>query len=92
MSNGVFTKYPVRSVGTEPAARIKVTEGHIRWADRIFAMEKRHVARLRDQFGDLLADKPVVCLHIPDEFRFMDPDLVDLLKSRLREHVEVPES
>ena len=82
--------YSVRSGGTEPAARVKVTEGHVRWADMIFAMEKKHVSRLRDQFGEALADKPLICLHIPDDFQFMDPDLVELLKSRVGEHIDVP--
>ncbi len=34
--------YQVRSVGTQPEARIVVTEGHIGWADEIFVMEKSH--------------------------------------------------
>jgi predicted protein tyrosine phosphatase len=83
--------YAVRSAGTEPAARIKVTGGHIRWADLIFAMEKCHVARLRDRFGEALAGKPLICLNVPDDFQFMDPDLVGLLKARVGEHIDLPE-
>ena len=38
--------YQVRSVGTQPNARIVVTEGHLGWADIIFCMEKSHANRL----------------------------------------------
>jgi predicted protein tyrosine phosphatase len=83
--------YAVESAGTEAAARIKVTEGHIRRADLIFAMERRHVRRLRDRFGEALAGKKLVCLHIPDDFQFMDPDLVELLKVRAGPHLGLSE-
>lgn len=61
--------YQVRSAGTEDAARIKVNEGHIGWADLIFAMEKKHVRRLQDKFPHMLQGKQIVCLGIPDEIR-----------------------
>lgn len=90
----IFADLPgcsVRSGGTEPAARVKVTEGHVRWADMIFAMEKKHVARLREQFSEALAEKPLICLHIPDDYQFMDPELVDLLTARVGGHIDLPE-
>src|SRR3954447_3121795 len=74
-----FNGYSVRSAGTEPGARIRVTEGHIGWADIIFVMEKRHAERLRSRFPEACPAKQIVCLHIPDDYEFMNPDLVDLL-------------
>ena len=47
----------IRSAGTQPDARVVVTEGHIGWADIIFAMERSHLNRLRLKFGDALAGK-----------------------------------
>jgi predicted protein tyrosine phosphatase len=35
-----------RSAGTRTGARIKVTAGHLGWADRVFVMEKKHLRRL----------------------------------------------
>ena len=49
--------YEARSVGTQPSARIVVTEGHIGWADIIFTMEKSHLAKLRARFSDALDGK-----------------------------------
>ena len=36
------------------------------------------------------AGKNVVCLHIPDIYRYMEPALSDELKAALNRHVEVP--
>lgn len=83
--------YEVRSAGTEEAARIKVTEGHIGWSDLIFVMEKKHLRRLKAKFPVSLRDKQVVCLDIPDEYRFMDEELIEILKSRVSDYIEVPE-
>jgi len=89
MLNGV-NGYDVRSAGTEKEARIKVTAGHIGWADMIFVMEKKHRRRLEAKFGDSLVDKEVVCLNIPDDYELMDPALVDLLLETLSPHITIP--
>src|SRR5688500_15456850 len=52
--------YDVRSAGTELDARIKLTAGHIGWADRIFVMEKRHRDRIRKKFREELRGKEVI--------------------------------
>lgn len=78
--------WEVRSAGTEDGARIKVTPGHLGWADVIVVMEKRHKERLRQKYSDLLAEKACVCLFIADDYEFMDPELVVLLRDRMREH------
>ncbi len=75
--------YDARSAGTQPQARIVVTGGMIGWADLVFVMEKSHLAHLRRKFAGALDGKEVVTLHIPDDFEFMQPELVDELKGRL---------
>ena len=87
-----FPGYEVKSAGTEPRARIRVTHGHIGWADIIFVMEKRHGRILEEMFGDALDEKNLVNLRIHNlELRYMEPALIDELKAALRDHVEVPE-
>jgi predicted protein tyrosine phosphatase len=83
--------HQVRSAGTEAGARVRVTAGHLGWADLIFVMEKHHLARLRAKFGDALDGKRVVCLHIPDEFEYMDEGLIDRLRGGVAPHVDFPE-
>ena len=70
-----------RSAGTETNARVKVTPGIIGWADVIYCMEKKHIRRIKDKYSDLLVTKKVVCLNIPDDYVYMDDELVGLLRS-----------
>lgn len=83
--------YDVRSAGTEDKARVKVTSGHIGWADLIFVMEKKHLRRLQGRFGDMLYSKKIVCLNILDDYQFMDAELIEILISSVSEHIELPE-
>jgi predicted protein tyrosine phosphatase len=85
-----FPGYAVKSAGTEPGARIRVNEGHIGWADIIFVMEKNHGRILREKFGEALSGKRIICLHIPDNYRYMEPALIDELKAALADYVGVP--
>jgi len=75
-----------RSAGTEPNSRIRVTPGLLGWADIIFCMEKKHVRRITEKYSDIAAGKKVVCLHIPDEYEYMDEALVTLLISCVDGH------
>lgn len=86
--NGI-NGYGVRSAGTEANARIKITGGHISWADIIFVMEKKHLRRIRDKFEEICYGKKIICLNITDHYGFMDEELVELLKSRVSEHIAI---
>jgi len=79
--------YEVRSAGTQPSARIRVTEGLIRWADIIFVMERKHRDILQERFPVAIEDRIIRCLNIPDEFQYMDPNLIDLLRAGVAEHL-----
>ena len=80
--------YEARSAGTQPEARIVITEGHIGWADIIFVMEKSHLNRLWLRFPETLAGKRVVALHIRDDYEFMHPDLLDELHAKLAPFID----
>ncbi|WP_409174433.1 protein tyrosine phosphatase [Brevibacillus fortis] len=83
--------YEVRSAGTETGARIEVTSGLIRWADLIFCMEKKHVRRLQEKFSSELMEKRIICLGIPDEYVYMDEELIEILKSNVSAYIEIPD-
>jgi predicted protein tyrosine phosphatase len=70
-----------RSAGTEEGARIRVTPGQLGWADVIFVMEKRHQDRLRAKFRQELVGKRIICLHIADDYGYMDDALIRLLET-----------
>jgi predicted protein tyrosine phosphatase len=86
-----FSLYQVRSAGTDRGARVRVTSGHVCWADWIFVMEKKHLQLLKNKYADELQDKKIVCLNIADDFEFMDIELIELLKSKLSEYIETPD-
>lgn len=50
------------------------------WADVIFVMEQKHQHQLKAKFTRLLDYKPIHVLEIPDEYQYMDEELVELLK------------
>jgi predicted protein tyrosine phosphatase len=79
--------YQARSAGTQPQARVKVTEGLLGWADLVFVMEKSHLRRLEERFPEAIADKPVICLNIPDDYAFMEPALIEELEGKLPPHL-----
>lgn len=79
----VWRRHPalaVRSGGTSPNARHPVSAADVQWADVILVMEEKHASRLRAAFRQQLDHKPVHVLDIPDEYRYMDPELVALLR------------
>ena len=75
------------SAGTEKNARIKITAGLLSRADIIFCMEKKHVRRIQDKYGDIICSKKVVCLNILDEYEYMDEELIDILEGYVSENI-----
>jgi protein-tyrosine phosphatase len=75
--------HKTKSAGTEPSARNKVTEKLINWADIIFVMEKKHKERLQQKFQSSILNKQIIVLNIPDEYQFMDEELIHTLKTSI---------
>ncbi|MCB0629081.1 MAG: protein tyrosine phosphatase [Saprospiraceae bacterium] len=73
-------RFQVRSAGTSSTARIRVNSGLINWADLILVMEHHHKERLMETFGAQLQHKEIMVLEIPDNYQYMDAELVDELK------------
>jgi predicted protein tyrosine phosphatase len=78
----------VRSAGTSAKARIAVNEKIIDWADVIFVMEKKHQEILKMKYSHCILKKDIVILNIPDEYKFMDAELVDLLTVCVENYLE----
>lgn len=71
----------VRSRGTAKAAVQPIRSSDIAWADAILVMEDKHRQRILAQFPGEMKFKPAHVLDIPDDYRFMDAELIELLKS-----------
>jgi predicted protein tyrosine phosphatase len=79
----------VTSAGTNNDAENPLTDELVDWADIIVVMERMHRSKVRQRFGRALNGKPIICLDIPDNYTFMDPDLIRLLESRMARHLPV---
>ena len=79
--------FDTRSAGTSPRARRTVSANDVRWADCIFVMEKKHKQRLSATFARLLEYKKIVIMDIPDEYQYMDAELVEILKDSVECHL-----
>ncbi len=72
--------YQARSAGTEAGARIKLTAKLVGWADIIFVMEKKHKQRITEKFPDEAGQSEIIVLDIPDDYPYMDQELVDMIR------------
>jgi len=90
-AEAVFRESPmleVKSAGVDKDASVPVNRKLLVWADIIFVMEKRQRNVIHKRFKDIYRNKRIVCLYIPDDFEYMDPDLIQLLKKRLPQYVD----
>ena len=89
-AEAVFAGHPaveVDSEGLNNDAEVPLSEEQVEWADLILVMETTHRNRLNRKFGKSLAGKRVVVLNIPDNYDYMDPVLIDLLKKRCAPYI-----
>jgi predicted protein tyrosine phosphatase len=84
-------RYEVRSAGLAPFARVPVDRELLNWADRVFVMDEKregHRTLLRVRFPDV--SRQVVDLDVEDLWRRGHPQLVRLLRRRLKPHLGAP--
>jgi len=73
--------FNTRAAGIEPDfALIPVDEVLLSWADEIVCMTKTQQQELVER-----TNKPVVCLNIPDNFEYRNPDLMKMIADRYTE-------
>ena len=75
------------SARTSPDADNPVSLDLVEWADLIFVMENVHRKRLNESFKAALRHKKIIVLGIADPYRYMHPELVEILQAKLARHV-----
>jgi predicted protein tyrosine phosphatase len=82
------------SAGLNHDAVDPVTPELLEWADIIFVMEQKHKRKLSKKFQLHLKNTRVVCLDIPDNYSYMDPQLIDRLTQKvtplIQKYLKVP--
>jgi predicted protein tyrosine phosphatase len=87
----VFSKWPdieTDSAGLDASATVVLSSEQLEWADIVFVMDRSHRNKLARKYRANLREKRVVCLNIPDEFEFMQPELVMLLETRVGPYLQ----
>jgi predicted protein tyrosine phosphatase len=78
-------RFEVKSAGTDNSANTVLTEELLNWADRVLVMEKHHRNHIRKHFPDIYNNKRIVCLYIPDDYDYMQPELIEMLKNKVED-------
>lgn len=82
----VFASWPeveTDSAGLAPDADVLLSAEQLEWADLVFVMERRHRQALLRRFPGTMRGKRLVCLDIPDEYAYLQPELVLLLERKV---------
>ena len=86
----VFANWPgieTASAGLKNEAENPVTPELLEWADTVFVMERSHRSKLSAKFKRHLGSVRIVCLDIPDDYDYMEPGLIKLLKAKVVPHL-----
>jgi len=85
-AEAVFSEYEgieAIGAGTNADAETPVSGDLIEWADVILVMEKAHRNKVSKKYKELLKNKRLIVLEIPDEYECMQPELIQLLKTKV---------
>ena len=78
-------RFDVKSAGTDKTATTILNDEILNWADSIIVMEKHHRNYIRKYFPEIYKNKKIVCLYIPDDYDYMQSELVGILKHKVED-------
>jgi predicted protein tyrosine phosphatase len=78
----------VRAAGLGETSPRQVTASDVRWADLILPMERKHAIRLKLMFPEFDPFPPMEILDISDNYKFMDRELVEILREAVEAVLE----
>ena len=78
-------RFLVKSAGTDKTASTVISREILDWADSIVVMEKHHRNFIRKQFPEIYTNKKIVCLYIPDEYDYMQAELITILQDKIED-------
>lgn len=74
-------RFNIRSAGLSPKSDRKISENDLNWADLVLVMESRQRTKIWELYRHL--ELPTIeVLNIPDDYEFMDEELVELLSDK----------
>lgn len=79
--------WEVRSAGLNNGAEVYISTEDVEWAEYIFVMEQGHKKKLKQKFKEYIKNQHVICLGIPDDYEYMDEELISILKNKVPQFV-----
>jgi predicted protein tyrosine phosphatase len=79
--------FEVKSAGTMPGARNKVSKELTEWAEMIFVMEQEQKEAL--ELINPRAAKKIIVLDIEDNYKRGDPRLLEILEEKLSRYLQI---
>lgn len=76
-------RFEVKSAGTHPKAETTISIDLLKWADHIMVMENRHRSFIQKNHPEISKVKKIIVLDIPDDYDFMQTELIVLLRDKL---------
>ena len=81
-------RFNIRSVGLSQKSERKISEKDLNWADLVLVMESDHKSKILDVYP--YAELPEIeVLNIPDEYEFMDDELILLLNEKINYSLKI---
>ena len=65
-----------------------VSTEDIEWARYIFVMEQSHKKKLLQKFKPSIKNQSIICLGIPDNYEYMDKDLIRILENKVPQFID----
>ena len=78
-------KYDTKSAGIADTAKVPLTSELLEWADVVFVMEEGHRKFISEKFPNL--NMKIINLDIQDRYYFMDEELVNILKEKVKTQI-----
>lgn len=81
-------RFNIRSAGLSPKSDRKISENDLNWADLVFVMETGQRAKIWGLYRHL--ELPTIeVLNIPDDYEFMNEELVEMLSDRINDTLKI---
>jgi predicted protein tyrosine phosphatase len=75
--------FNTRSAGTSKNSKRQLNIDDIKWSDQIFVMEEKHKQRILSSFPRAMEFKRIEVLNILDNYKYMQNDLISILKEKV---------
>lgn len=76
-------RFKTKSAGLHNAR--PVTKKKLLWADAVVVMEDVQRSEIAKRFPDIYMQKRILCLNVPDIYHCDQPELIEILKSKINE-------